>query len=59
MSVIRFKGELKDYYLRKVAEGKSKMSVLNAIRNKIIHRIYAAIRNNHPYKPYNLNLAAS
>jgi len=54
MSVIRIKGELREYYLRKVAEGKSKMSVLNAIRNKIIHRIYATILNNTPYKPYNL-----
>lgn len=54
MSVIRLKGELRDYYLRKVGEGKSKMSVLNAIRNKIIHRIYAAILNNTSYKPYNL-----
>lgn len=54
MSVIRTKGELGEYYLRKVAEGKSKMSVLNAIRNKIIHRIYATILNNSPYKPYNL-----
>ena len=27
-------GELREYYLRKVAEGKNKMSVLNAIREK-------------------------
>lgn len=59
MSAVRLTGELKDYYLRKVAEGKSKMSALNAIRNKIIHRIYAAVKNNQPYKPYNLSLATS
>jgi len=29
--------------LRKVAEGKHKMSVLNAVRNKIILRIFACV----------------
>lgn len=33
MSTIRMKGELQDYYQRKVAEGKNKMLVLNAVRN--------------------------
>ena len=49
MSAIRLKNELKTYYQRKVAEGKSKMSVLNAVRNKIIHRVFAVIRNEKPY----------
>lgn len=43
------KGELQDYWRRKVAEGKHKMSVLNAIRNKLIHRIYAVIARGTPY----------
>ena len=34
------------YYERKVKEGKNKMSVLNAIRNKIVHRIYSCVKNN-------------
>ncbi|MFC5413196.1 IS110 family transposase, partial [Larkinella bovis] len=38
MSAIRMNGELQDYYRRKVAEGKNKMLVLNAVRNKLIHR---------------------
>lgn len=38
------------YYLRKVEEGKNKMSILNAIRNKLIHRVYACIRENKIYK---------
>lgn len=50
MSAIRFKNDLKDYYLRKVDEGKNRMSVLNAIRNKIIHRIFAVIKNQNPYQ---------
>ena len=48
-SVIRLKGELKDYYDRKVAQGKNKMSVLNAVRNKLIHRICAVIARGTPY----------
>jgi len=50
MSAIRLKNELRDYYLRKVAEGKNKMSALNAVRNKIVHRIFAVIKNQTPYK---------
>jgi transposase len=50
MSAIRLKNDLSEYYLRKVSEGKNKMSVLNAVRNKIIHRIYAVIKNQTVYK---------
>ena len=47
---MRVKGELREYYLRKVNDGKSKMAVLNAIRNKIVHRIFAVINRNSSYK---------
>ena len=50
MSAIRLKNDLRDYYLRKVAEGKNKMSALNAVRNKIVHRIFAVIKNQIPYQ---------
>ena len=50
MSAIRLKNDLRAYYLRKVADGKNKMSVLNAIRNKIIHRIFAVVKNNSAYQ---------
>jgi transposase len=50
MSAIRLKNDLRQYYQRKVAEGKNKMSVLNAVRNKIIHRIFAVIKSQTPYK---------
>lgn len=49
ISSIRTKGELRDYYQRKVNEGKNKMLVLNAVRNKIIHRIYAVVRRGEKY----------
>lgn len=50
MSTIRFNNDLCKYYNRKVAEGKNKMSVLNAIRNKIIHRVFAVIKNQTFYQ---------
>jgi transposase len=51
MSAVRSKSELKAYYIRKVAEGKNKMSVLNAVRNKIVHRIWAVIERQSPFLP--------
>jgi len=36
--------------LKKTAEGKNKMSVLNMVRNKIIHRTFAVIKNQKFYK---------
>ena len=44
-------GELKMYYERKVAEGKNKMSVINALRAKIVARMFAVIKRNEKYKP--------
>jgi len=49
MSAIRAKGKLRDYYLRKVAEGKNKMSVLNAVRNKLVHVIFALVKKHQKY----------
>lgn len=49
MSAIRLENDLRTYYQRKVGEGKNKMLVLNAVRNKIIHRIFAVVRNQKPY----------
>ena len=52
MAVIRKKtSELKDYYLRKTEEGKSKMSVINAVRSKIVARMFAVIKKNDFYQP--------
>jgi len=52
MSAIRLENELKIYYRRKVQEGKNKMSALNAVRNKIIHRIFAVIKKQMPYQQH-------
>lgn len=58
LSAIRATGELQTYFIRKVSEGKSKMSVLNAIRAKLIHRVFAVVQNNRKYeKNYIRNVA--
>ena len=49
------KGKMADYCHRKVDQGKSKpggraLLVLNAVRNKIIHRVFACIRDDRKYK---------
>jgi transposase len=49
VSAIRGKNEIRAYYDRKVAEGKPKMSVLNAIRNKLVKRVVAVVKRNSPY----------
>jgi transposase len=49
MAATRSKTELKQYFIRKVSEGKNKMSVINAIRNKLVHRIWAVIERQTPY----------
>ena len=60
VSVISRKGVLQDYYLRKVAEGKNKMLVLNNIRNKLVSRIYAVVRDGVIYqKNYQYGLEKS
>lgn len=35
------------YYQRKVAEGKNKMNVINAVRNKLVHRIFSCVRSDN------------
>lgn len=50
MSAIQFCEELKAFYQRKVAEGKNKMSVINAVRNKLISRIFSCIKNKRMYQ---------
>jgi transposase len=49
MAAISSDQELSIYYHRKVGEGKNKMLVLNAIRNKILHRLFAVIRRETPF----------
>jgi transposase len=42
--------DLKAYYERKVAEGKNKMSILNAVKNKLLARVLAVVKRGEPYE---------
>lgn len=56
LRVTRMEGELQKYYQRKVKEGKNKMSVQNALRNKILARVCSVVNNEKMYQK-NLNLS--
>lgn len=54
MSAVQHCAQLKAYYERKVSEGKNKMlpgrrAVLNNVRNKIVLRIFACVREDRNY----------
>ena len=42
-------GDLKAYYERKIGEGKSKLSVLNAVKNKLLARVIAVVNKQELY----------
>jgi transposase len=50
MSTISCDKQLAQYYQRKVNEGKNRMLVINAIRNKVLHRLCAVIKRGSPYQ---------
>lgn len=50
LSAIKNDIELRTYFERKVAEGKNKMSVINAVRNKLVHRVFAIIRDERVFE---------
>ena len=43
--------ELKEYYQKRINAGKSKMSTLNIIRNKIVSRVFAVVNRGTEYVP--------
>ena len=49
LTAIKFDVDIKAYYEKKVAEGKNKMSVLNAVRNKLLARVIAVVNNKRDY----------
>ena len=52
LAAIRSRGDLECYYHRKTEEGKPKMAELNAVRNKLVHRVYAAMKRGTTYVKY-------
>lgn len=49
ITAVRYDAELKLYYERKVAEGKNKMSVLNAVKCKLLARVVSCVNNQKMY----------
>ena len=49
LTAVKLDADLKAYYERKVAEGKSKMSVLNAVKNKLLARVVAVVNKQELY----------
>jgi len=51
MGALRYDADLKAYYVRKTqVEGKAKMAVINAIRNKIILRVFACVNQDRLFQ---------
>jgi transposase len=48
-AAIRYDGQIRHYFQRKLKEGKNEFSVINAIRNKLIHRVFATVNRGTPY----------
>lgn len=56
-SAIQYDKELREYYLRRTAIGKSKMSTINIVRNKILYRMFAVIKRQTPFSENYLQVA--
>ena len=49
LTAIKFDKDLKAYYERKVSDGKPKMSVINAVRFKLLARVVSVVKNDREY----------
>jgi transposase len=56
-SAIQCDPELKAYYNHRIETGKSRMSTLNIVRNKIGYRVFAVVKRGTPYVPLHLHAA--
>lgn len=50
LSAIKNDKEIHSYFEKKVLEGKNKMSVINAVRNKLVHRVFAVLRDDRMFE---------
>ncbi|MCS6829180.1 MAG: transposase [bacterium] len=50
LAAVRVRGELREYYRRKVGEGKRGLVVLNAVKNKMLRRVCACLRDWRRYE---------
>lgn len=52
-NAVRYDNEIKIYFERKIDQGKLYGVVMNAVKNKLIHRIYAVVKRGTPYVKIN------
>jgi transposase len=57
-SAVQHSPEIKHFYARKLAEGKSSFSVLNAVCNKLISRVFVCIKEQRIYQKHYQNALA-
>lgn len=48
-TAIQYNQEMKQFYNRRIEQGKNKMSTINIIRNKLLARMFAVIERKTPY----------
>ena len=53
-SAIQYDKELHEYYMKRLAIGKSTKSTRNIVRNKIIYRMFAVIKRQTPYQEHRI-----
>ena len=53
MVAIKHDSGLRMYYQRKLEQGKNKFSVLNAVKNKLLYRVFAVVKRGTPYVDLN------
>jgi len=49
LTAVKYDQDLKSYYERKVASGKNKLSVLNAVKSKLLARVVSCVNNQRLY----------
>jgi len=49
MCAIHRDAEMREYYARRLADGKAKMSVINIVRNKLVARVFAVVKRGTPF----------
>lgn len=54
-SAVMYDQELKEYYQRKIKEGKLDKVVINNVRNKLIMRVFAVVTKKKPYQQNYIN----
>jgi transposase len=53
ISACSYDKQMKAYRQRKLEEGKSKLVVLNNVKNKLVHRMFAVIKRQSPFVELN------